>query len=228
VVYVGEGRPRLIECDNVPKDSEYISLSHCWGSPSSGMIMLTKQTLESFKKMISPETLPQTFRDAMHVARFVGTPYLWIDSLCIIQDSKEDWQREALRMWEVYAFAFLNISTTASRSSSEGLFRIRHKTQVSPCVVDVGPGHPRIEKGSYLCYDEDDWIHSMDMRLRYSRMDLARKVPLYASCSFCGRPTLLGVPSPTSIRDIPGWIPSFGPKGDYQTTCGGLHAAPRR
>ncbi|KAK1502880.1 hypothetical protein CTAM01_04869 [Colletotrichum tamarilloi] len=37
-------------------------------------------------------SLSKTFQDAVLVTRRLGIKYIWIDSLCIIQDSKLDWE----------------------------------------------------------------------------------------------------------------------------------------
>ncbi|KAH7370060.1 hypothetical protein BKA65DRAFT_386907, partial [Rhexocercosporidium sp. MPI-PUGE-AT-0058] len=43
-------------------------------------------------------TLPATFRDAVVITRLLGVKYLWIDSLCIIQDQLSDWEHESAKM----------------------------------------------------------------------------------------------------------------------------------
>jgi hypothetical protein len=74
----------------------YSALSHCWGS--SHRITLTKATMASLTKGILIEDLPKTFRDACQVAKNFGIQYVWIDSLCIVQDDRNDWAREASKM----------------------------------------------------------------------------------------------------------------------------------
>ncbi|UPL01781.1 hypothetical protein LCI18_012715 [Fusarium solani-melongenae] len=71
------------------------------------------------------EELPKTFRDTIVVARTLGVRYLWIDALCIIQDSQEDWERESALMGSVYANALCNIPASASDGPEGGLFRQR-------------------------------------------------------------------------------------------------------
>ncbi|KAF1970645.1 hypothetical protein BU23DRAFT_438502, partial [Bimuria novae-zelandiae CBS 107.79] len=48
--------------------------------------------------------------EAIRITRALGIQFLWIDSLCIIQDSLEDWEREASRMATVYGAATCNLS----------------------------------------------------------------------------------------------------------------------
>lgn len=58
--------------------------------------------------------MSQTFRDAIHITIGLGLRYLWIDSLCILQDSQEDWVAESAKMSDVYRHAFLTISAFSS------------------------------------------------------------------------------------------------------------------
>lgn len=48
-------------------------------------------------------SLPRTFRDAIVVTRSMGIIFLWIDSLCILQDSAEDWASESSRIGDYFA-----------------------------------------------------------------------------------------------------------------------------
>ncbi|KAK4159682.1 heterokaryon incompatibility protein-domain-containing protein [Cladorrhinum sp. PSN259] len=83
--------------------------------------------------------LPRTFEHAVQAARKLQVRYLWIDSLCIIQDEPEDWAKEAQLMHKVYRHAWCNISATASRNSGEDLFRTRTSERlVGPLVLDFG------------------------------------------------------------------------------------------
>lgn len=47
-------------------------------------------------------SFPQTLRDAITITKSLGFRYLWIDALCILQDSKGDWEKEAAVMGKVY------------------------------------------------------------------------------------------------------------------------------
>lgn len=68
--------------------------------------------------------LPQTFRDAIDFVYRLGYTYLWIDSLCIVQDSVDDWRHEGSKMASVYANATLTLAATKSSGSAEGCFVI--------------------------------------------------------------------------------------------------------
>lgn len=84
-------RPRLVECMDLNVSSalsaRYTSLSHCWGG--SDIPRLTKSSLVSFLRGRRPfQSFLKTFQDAILVTRALGIDFIWIDSLCIIQDSQ--------------------------------------------------------------------------------------------------------------------------------------------
>lgn len=66
-------------------------------------------------------SLHQTFQDAVKVALFLGVSFIWIDCLCIYQDSNDDWIQEASLMGKVYENGLCNISATEAKDSKGGL-----------------------------------------------------------------------------------------------------------
>ena len=108
----------------------YTALSHCWGGNVE--MALTTANYESMKDGFALKSLPRTFRDAVAVTRALGIMFIWIDSMCIIQDSESDWLRESALMMEVYANAYCTISATASLNSEGGCFRARYREVQSP------------------------------------------------------------------------------------------------
>lgn len=84
------------------------------------------------------DVLPKTFAEAMRVSTFVGVHYLWIDSLCIFQDSVDDWRMEASTMANVYRNSFLTISAVSGRNAGAGLFYQRDVSRVAPTLVRFG------------------------------------------------------------------------------------------
>ena len=90
---------------------------------------------EEFMAGIPSSELPQTFQDAISVTRRLQIRYLWIDSLCILQDSPEDWDHESAQMHLVYGNAYVTLAADDSRNSSEGLFRDRFPSLVTPIIV---------------------------------------------------------------------------------------------
>jgi hypothetical protein len=74
-------------------------------------------------KKIEYSSLPRTFQDAVLVARSLTIRYLWIDSLCIIQDDEKDWELESSRMASVYEGSHLTLSASAAAHSDAGCWR---------------------------------------------------------------------------------------------------------
>ena len=83
--------------------------------------------------------LPQTFKDAIWITRRLGYQYIWIDSLCIIQDSAEDWEAESKKMAAIYQNATATISADAADGDHQGIFtgvynrRDKFKLLALPC-----------------------------------------------------------------------------------------------
>ena len=111
----------------------YATLSHVWGS-GAPIKLLRKHVLE-FKQGIPFVTLPPTFADAIQLTDALGLSYLWIDSLCIIQDDLSDWEAESTAMCDVYRGSTINIAASASVDCKGGLFRQRNPVSVTPCVI---------------------------------------------------------------------------------------------
>jgi hypothetical protein len=86
------------------------------------MIQLTSEELDSLMKVIPVERLPRTFKDAIKIAQRLGLDYLLIDSLRIIQNSDDDWQKESALMGSVYSGSTINIAASSSRDSGQGCF----------------------------------------------------------------------------------------------------------
>jgi hypothetical protein len=132
ILDVGEGPtadPTYVKLIEAPGRKErYIALSHCWGGTQP--LTTTAATLSAHKGGIAFDCLPKTFQDAVRITRRLGIRYLWIDSLCIIQDSAEDWQMEASRMALVYRNSWLTVSATLSSSPTTGCFSSNQATTV--------------------------------------------------------------------------------------------------
>lgn len=99
---------------------DYVALSHCWGGFQP--IRTLASNLGSHEQSISFQELPPTFQDAIIVTVELGYRYLWVDTLCIVQDDRVDWEKEASIMGAIYANAQLTIAASHAKDSTEGLF----------------------------------------------------------------------------------------------------------
>ena len=86
--------PRLVSTGSPVR--RWTALSYCWGGRSS--FITTKANVEQREQIIPWASIPATFQDAMTLTHRLGIRYIWIDAVCIIQDSPEDWLAEAEKM----------------------------------------------------------------------------------------------------------------------------------
>jgi hypothetical protein len=84
------------------------------------MFCTTQDNIGRRLQGFSISELPKTFQDAVTVTRELDVPYLWIDSLCIIQyeDAGKDWKREFRRMEGVFFQAYCTIAATGAADSN--------------------------------------------------------------------------------------------------------------
>jgi hypothetical protein len=61
------------------------------------------------KRGIPISELFKSFQDAVKVVRWIVIQYLWIDSLCIVQDDQEDWQQESKNRADIYVDVILRL-----------------------------------------------------------------------------------------------------------------------
>ncbi|KAK2762602.1 hypothetical protein FQN54_000775 [Arachnomyces sp. PD_36] len=114
---MGQGMPLLLHADNFPSK--------------------TSRRIEIFVERGS--------RDAIIVTRSLGVKYLWIDSLCILQDSEDDWRREAAKMQDIYAKCYAMIAADDSPDAHGGLFTpVDGVNRTKHPVCGPGPGFSNV------------------------------------------------------------------------------------
>lgn len=117
----------LIETESTQK-YRYVALSYCWGK--SNTFTTTTPTLPERKAGISASQLPQTLKDAVWVTKWLGLHYLWVDSLCILQDSDQiDWKQQAGCMAGIYERAYITLAATSAADSGEGFLTTRETSR---------------------------------------------------------------------------------------------------
>ncbi|KAK6840339.1 hypothetical protein PG995_016093 [Apiospora arundinis] len=120
--------------------SSVYHLSHCWGKTISGEYITTTSNIDSRKSSINVSELPLNFRHAVQITRRLHVRYLWIDSLCIIQDSADDWRSESVKMGAIYQCSFLTISANMGGDSTCGCFNEKSQTRDQLPRFEVGGG----------------------------------------------------------------------------------------
>ncbi|KAK1708530.1 heterokaryon incompatibility protein-domain-containing protein [Colletotrichum lupini] len=188
-----EGSQETTDCDIRLHETQgicdrYVCLSYCWGGTID--IRLTKDRYHSYMHRITWSSLPEGYRDAVRLTRKLGIRYIWIDSLCIIQDDKDDWRAEAAHMASVFQGAHVTISGAKSSNphqsyfahsdSNPGNFPLLNRGWVfqerllSPRILHLGDVEMAWEcnevcacecMGETTIYDtEPRWAHTKDWR----------------------------------------------------------------
>lgn len=132
-----KARLRVVKSDTIQSLNErtshvrYVALNHRWGA--SQHLTLTESNLVQLRDGFHVETLPGTFRDAVFFAQHLGFRYLWIDALCIVQDSTSDWLQESQIMGDIFMNAKVTFAIHCAEDDAEGFCnaRFRDVTQYS-------------------------------------------------------------------------------------------------
>ncbi|KAH6681307.1 heterokaryon incompatibility protein-domain-containing protein [Halenospora varia] len=142
LLYLGSGGkshdPILFEpMEPVP----YVCLSYCWGSDVEGVLKTTTETLETHYHGIPLSSLPRTIYDAVIFCQGLKLQYLWVDSLCIVQDDRESWLVDSSQMSEIYSNALITLAIEEPASCKDGflgkqLFGSEWQQRV---VAHIGP-----------------------------------------------------------------------------------------
>ncbi|OHF04123.1 heterokaryon incompatibility protein [Colletotrichum orchidophilum] len=138
----GSEEPKLLITNGF--HASYAALSHCWGKHR--ILTTTSKNLVQHCKIIRFSSLAKTFQDAIQIVRFLNLRYLWIDSLCIVQDDAEDWHKESVQMGRIYKDSEITIAASGARDGSEGCFVPRPPLQP---VIRLPYGEAK--QGEYMC-----------------------------------------------------------------------------
>jgi hypothetical protein len=160
VLDVGDNSLRLY-CTKQDEREDYIALSHCWGQLSlekRERSCTYLRNIDTRRERIDIDELPKTFQDAIRVTRQLDKRYLWIDSLCIIQDDANDWESESKIMETVFNMAYCTLAASSAKDSTEGFLGPRSDGQ--------GRQYVKIPNSSdsplYVCEAIDDFHHDVE------------------------------------------------------------------
>ena len=116
----------------------WAALSHCWGREVA--FVTEYANLSDRQRAIALEDVPSTLRDAIKITRQLGYQYLWIDTLCIIQDSVEDWTYESNRMQHYYKHSIVTIASDLASSDHQGFLSVTRQQRIKPVKVPFQAG----------------------------------------------------------------------------------------
>ena len=111
--------------NDLNRGTKYTALSYCWGK-SASIFTLKTRNIRSLESSIPLPLLPATIQDAIAITHSLGIRYIWIDCLCILQDSQSDWEKEAAQMCDYYSNASITLAASWAPSASHGLLGRRH------------------------------------------------------------------------------------------------------
>ncbi|USW54066.1 Putative heterokaryon incompatibility [Septoria linicola] len=194
----------------IGKSGRWVALSYCWGGAPP---LTTAATYERNLESLPLKELPQLFQDAIQIVRELGLKWLWIDTLCIIQGDKADWERECGRMRTVYEHSALTLSAPAA-SSPDGTFlhsrpstpqcwfRFRDHTLSaaipSICPSSIDQGVPK-QENSVL--SQRGWV--LQERLLAPRILYFGEDQMYMECRTADRFETLASDMPTDWANGP-------------------------
>lgn len=146
------GGLHLCRAKDHPDRPQYLTLSHRWGG--SHIFQLTSKNLDALLSEIHLSDLPKTFQDAILITRKLGYRFIWIDSLCIIQDSKEHWVTESTIMGDIYRGSSCTIAALGATDGDSGCFKTRNPLCFQHCRFELDAGQvayltPRHERKSF-------------------------------------------------------------------------------
>jgi hypothetical protein len=160
------GIVRIVEINNdlsgdhhiPPSGLRYACLSHCWGN-SRFKHRTRRANLDTNMSGVPLAELPRTFRDAVEVSRALDIRYLWIDSLCIVQDDDADWEAHVKLMADIYRNAYITLAAGASEDDNGGLFQDPEEKyfNLHSFVVTDGNAKSEIHMRRCLPHPDEDW-----------------------------------------------------------------------
>lgn len=113
--------------------TQYVALSYVWGQGDKSHQTQRDNVLKRTSDAgIEEGDLPKTIKDAIQLTRDLGLQYIWVDSLCIVQDSGSSFRLNAANMDLIYGNAYLTICAADGEDAHEGLAALDPKRADEP------------------------------------------------------------------------------------------------
>lgn len=147
----------LISSAQIDGRVDYATLSYCWGG--SQTLTLSVKNYMQLSINIPVRDLPRTLQEAILACMGLGVQYIWIDCLCIVQDSDsdEDWKKEAAMMGLIYENSALNLCMAGCASSSESSYQTRDANLIKPLHITPDPDDKEGNGAYMICKDSFDY-----------------------------------------------------------------------
>ncbi|KAF4611454.1 hypothetical protein D9613_003810 [Agrocybe pediades] len=201
-----------------PNDCRYFTLSYVWGRvPVFQTLKSNVRSLEKPGSLLRPEyrdKIPKTILNAIQVTKDLGFRYLWVDSLCIIQDDETGSKAEAIaKMDLVYSSGFLTIIATGPNANA-GIQGVcsnpRGETQI---VEEIGPNFRLVAELPSFNFMQDSiystraWTYQERHFTPRNLTFVGGQVSFSCSNGYCDEdkvenPIMLARPSPPTIPDL--------------------------
>lgn len=153
--------PFLVDTAPASQQFKWLSLSYCWGEEPS--MKLTKDTMDELRSGTPLSRLDPTIRDAIFVARGLEIPYIWIDSLCIVQDPEgKEWNEQASKMSEIYGGSIATLVVASSSTVMDGFLKERQLHYIPIPSSDIPIGGTADAKAPARLHLSPEWDENED------------------------------------------------------------------
>jgi hypothetical protein len=115
---------------------DYAALSYCWGGDQQSTTT-TSANLARRLRGFSLDELPPTIKDAVSITIGLGLQYIWVDAICIVQDDKNDKNREMEVMDQIYSGAYVTIAAARAKKATDGFLQSRQLAEIYGVVCQV-------------------------------------------------------------------------------------------
>ncbi|KAI2623079.1 heterokaryon incompatibility protein-domain-containing protein [Hypoxylon sp. NC1633] len=197
--------PPKVRLCSPDEPTPYAVLSYCWGGDQTHKT--TSMNLAANYISIAWDSLPRTIQDAIQVAVKIGLEYIWVDSICIIQDDNVDKQREIACMPRIYNESVVTIVAARAKSAREGFLHHRDTSKYKDGIFKLEfkcghgtSGHAYLVKERQYDYGRSDPTDSRAWTLQESY--LSKRIIRYGSkqCS------MICQCSPSKPQIVDGWV----------------------
>ncbi len=150
----------------LPFGGKYVALSYVWGSCNT--LWTSTTTLDALMQPSSLAAiqgrLPKTIKDAMALVEGIKERYLWVDSLCVVQDDHHIRKLAVANMDLVYINSLVTIIAAAGSDANAGLPGLRPGTRattqkravIAPGLEMVVPHHLNRHNSHYMGFESMD------------------------------------------------------------------------